>query len=418
MSDIERWWRNDSSIFHLRDVPPRSETGTPEVKKEETSPGKTQPTSVGEIPLNNSQPARPLLEDEPVDVEARRAPASGTETRPAQPPKTIAAASAAAPASNQPVARPPMARKADETLAAPIHREPPKEPRARRSGGLWAAVVILALALAAVTGYGALVLRRNNISIAQLPGMNRLITGLNGRMDATETKLRDLTSNWGNVQNHVAALDRKLGSNLQLARRQAQDLVDQAQTRIEAEVGRNNQRVDARLSRLESGQQDDQKRLAELGNQVGGARQEIGASRDETQRDMASLRQEVDHNGNDIRALGQKIERQKVTFEATKNKPQELVPGISMTVTKTNVNYQRFEGYLTLAADSRTIWLPDTGAQQSVVFVPRQSSRPYDLVVTAVRPDGVVGYLMLPASEDHGQGAAGGAGAAATAPGL
>jgi hypothetical protein len=418
MSDIERWWRNDSSIFHLRDVSPRSETGTAEVKKEETSPGKTQQASVGEIPLNSSQPVRSLLEDEPASIETRRAPASGIGTQPAQPPKTVAAAGAAAPPSSKPVGRPHMARNADETPAAPIHREPPKEPRARRSGGLWAAVVILALALAAVTAYGALVLRRNNISIAQLPGMNQLITGLNGRMDATETKLRDLTSNWGNVQNHVAELDRKLGSNLQLARRQAQDLVDQAQTRIEAEVGRHNQAVDGRLSRLESSQQDDQKRLAELGNQVGGVRQEIGASRDETQRNVASLRQEVDQNGNGIRALDQKIQRQKVTFEAAKDRPQELVPGISMTVTKTNVSYQRFEGYLTLTADSRTIWLPDTGAQQSVVFFPHQSSQPYDLVVTAVRPGGVVGYLMLPAREDGRQGSAGDAGAAATAPGL
>ena len=279
-------------------------------------------------------------------------------------------------------------------------------------------VVILALALGALTWYGSLILRQNNISLAQLPGMSQLITGLSGRMDATETKLRDLTNNWGNVQDHVAELDRRLGSNLQLARNQAQGLVDKAQTRIEAEVDRHNKSVDGRLSQLESARQGDQKRLAELGNQVSGVRQEIGASRDETQREVASLRQQVDQNGNDIQALGQKIERQKVTFEAAKNKPQQLVPGISMTVTKTNVEYQRFEGYLTLAANGRTIWLADAGAQRSVVFFPHDSSQPYDFVVTAVRPGGVVGYLVVPANQDQGQGAAGGSGTAATAPGL
>jgi hypothetical protein len=221
----------------------------------------------------------------------------------------------------------------------------------------------------------------------------------------------------GNVQDHVAELDRRLGSNLQLARNQAQGLVDKAQTRIEAEVDRHNQSVDGRLSQLESARQDDQERLAELGNQVSGVRQEIGRSRDETQRDVASLRQQVDQNGNDIRALSQKIERQKVTFEAAKDKPQQLVPGISMTVTKTNVEYQRFEGYLTLAANGRTIWLADAGAQRSVVFFPHDSSQPYELVVTAVSPGGVVGYLV-PANQDQGQGAAGGSGTAATAPGL
>jgi hypothetical protein len=283
---------------------------------------------------------------------------------------------------------------------------------------LWAAVVILALALGAVTWYGALVMRRNNISMAQLPGMDRLITGLSGRMDATEGKLRDLTNNWGNVQDHVAQLDRKLGSNLQLARKQTQDLVAAAQTRIEAEVGQHNRNVDGRPSRLEAGQQDDQQRLADLGNQVSGARQDISTSRGEAQRDVAALRQQVDQDGHEIRALDQKIERQKVTFEASKDKPQELVPGISMTVTKTNVDYQRFDGYLSLAADGRTIWLPDSRAQQSVVFFPHESSQPYHLVVTGVRTSGVVGYLMLPANDYRGQGAAGEAGTPPTRPGL
>lgn len=226
MSEVERWWRDDSSIFDLRDAPPPcAEARTAEAKKEETSLIKNQPTPVGDVPLDNGQRVKPWLEDDPVGAAAHSLPASGTSTQATQVPKTAAAP----PGSKKLVFRP---QNASEARAAPIYRGQPAEPRGQRSAGLWAAVVILALALVAITWYGALVLRQNNISVAQLPGMNGLITGLGGRMDATEAKLRNLTNNWGNVQDHVAELDRKVGSNLRLAGKQAQTLVDRAKRKL------------------------------------------------------------------------------------------------------------------------------------------------------------------------------------------
>lgn len=323
-----------------------------------------------------------------------------------------------------PVSTRPTSRESGKTMTALITEEKsPKSPK-HRSGGLWAAVVILGLALGAVTWYGALALRQNNITISQLPGVQRLITGLSGRMDATEARLRDLTINWGKVEGHVAELDRKLSSGLRLARKQTQELVDQAQARIEAEMGQHNQVIDARLSRLESGQQDERARLAQLQNevqnQVSGVQQEVDAGQEESGRALAALRQEVDQNGNELSALNRKLDRQKVTFEASKGTPQELASGISVTVTKTNVRYQRFQGYLTLVNDGRTLWLPDVGAQQSVVFFPQQSSQPYDLVVTAVNANGVAGYLMVPVGGNRGQGTTtqDATGTAASAPGF
>jgi hypothetical protein len=218
MKEVERWWRDDSSILDLREThPPRAETRTAEAKKEETSPRENRPTSVGDVLLSSGQRAKPWLRDDPLSAAQHSPPASAAATQPTQARKTAAAA----PGSKKLVSG---AMNPREAVAAPIYRGQPAEPQGNRSAGLWTAVVILALALVAITSYGALVLRQNNISVAQLPGMNRL----GGRMDATEAKLRDLTNNWGNVQDHVAELDRKLGSNLQLAGKQAQTLVDRA----------------------------------------------------------------------------------------------------------------------------------------------------------------------------------------------
>ncbi|HEY6292451.1 MAG TPA: hypothetical protein VI455_12950 [Terriglobia bacterium] len=379
MSDMERWWKDDSIILNLRDNP--GETAKPEQ------------TCVGEVPLNSSEPAKP---PEPGPAGKKDEPEHAKTTGPA------GSAVAAKPAPAEPAAK--QKGQNVKGTAAPVTEQKAARSAKPRSGGLWAAVVILALALGAVTWYGDLALRQNNVSLTQLPGLQRLATGLKGRMDATEAKLLDLTDRWESVQNRVADLDHKLGSGLQRARRQTQELVAEAQGRMESEMARNDQAVNGRLAGLESTEQDQVKRLAAIQNQVSDLGQEMAAGHEQSERDLAGVRQQVDQNGSDLSALNQKLERRKVDFEASKDSAQELESGISLTVTKTNVGYQRFEGYLTLASESRTLWLRDVGAQQSVVFFARESSQPYDLVVTAVSANGVVGYLMLPAGGGQAEG--------------
>ena len=109
----------------------------------------------------------------------------------------------------------------------------------------------------------------------------------------------------------------------------------------------------------------------------------------------------VGQSRSDLQGLAQKVERQRVGFEVAKNRQQELVPGISLTVTRTDPQYQRFEGYLELVEDSRTLWLSKVAAQQAVPFYLKQGGQPYDLVVENVRRDGVVGYLLVP--QDKGR---------------
>ena len=175
MSDIERWWRDDSSIFHLRDVPPHKETAAVQTKNEEAFAGKPHQTSVGEIPLSDGLRVRPSLEDAPATAAAHNGPGSEAPDQPAQARDDAVAADGEAPGSSNRVAQ---SERVDEDAPKSAHQEPPPGSARRRSGGLWAAVVILALALGALTWYGSLILRQNNISLAQLPGMSQLITGL------------------------------------------------------------------------------------------------------------------------------------------------------------------------------------------------------------------------------------------------
>ena len=94
---------------------------------------------------------------------------------------------------------------------------------------------------------------------------------------------------------------------------------------------------------------------------------------------------------------GQQLHREKVTFEINRGSPAELTPGVTLTVLKTDVSYQRFRGYISLTGEGKTLWLNDLSAKEAVDLYSPQYSHPYSLVVTTVSKDGVVGYLLLPA---------------------
>jgi hypothetical protein len=86
-----------------------------------------------------------------------------------------------------------------------------------------------------------------------------------------------------------------------------------------------------------------------------------------------------------------------MTFELVKNSPTELAPGVTLTILKTDVSYQRFNGYITLTNEGKTLWLKNLNAKEAVDLYSPQYDHPYSLIVTAVNEDGVAGYLLLPA---------------------
>lgn len=281
-------------------------------------------------------------------------------------------------------------------------REPPRQ-EASRSGsgaGPWVAIVLLVIALLAVSGYSYLGLRKNNISLSQLPGLTDLVGSLGGRMNAAEAQLGEFSSKWSGLADRVTALDRKVTVSLSKSHQQTLALVAAAESRMNAQMDNRTQALDTRLARVESDQAEDKARLAQAEDQmhqeVAGLRQEMGGNRDSTARDLAGLRRQVDQGQNDVRALNQQVARQRVDFEATRNTAVELAPGVTLTVLKTNVSYQRFEGYLSLTQEGRTLWLRNAGLRQGLSFYSKEDDRPYALVVTNVNRNGVVGYLLVP----------------------
>jgi hypothetical protein len=159
--------------------------------------------------------------------------------------------------------------------------------------------------------------------------------------------------------------------------------------------------VDARLNNVESMQSQDRAQLALLNDQlraqVASLREQLTAAQENTGRDLASLQGQVNEDQGNLHTLGQQLHREKVLFEIVKDSPAELVPGVTLTVLKTDASYQRFRGYISLTNEGKTLWLNDLSAKEAVDLYAQQYSHPYSLIVTTVRKDGVVGYLLLPA---------------------
>jgi len=130
--------------------------------------------------------------------------------------------------------------------------------------------------------------------------------------------------------------------------------------------------------------------------QIAGARQEIRGEMAQVDQRVAGLGRELDGNRRDLASLRDELGRDRVDFEVAKNRSSELAPGISLGVTRTDIRYRRFDGWVWLLPDRRTVWVRDQVAQRPVVFYSKVDHRPYELVITHVTGNSVAGYLLAP----------------------
>jgi hypothetical protein len=96
------------------------------------------------------------------------------------------------------------------------------------------------------------------------------------------------------------------------------------------------------------------------------------------------------------RLLADAVDRNRIDFEVSRNKTQEVAPGIFLTVRETDVERQQINGWLQISEDGRTVWLRDQSAQKVMIFATKHDERSHELVFTRVGSQGVAGYLLIP----------------------
>lgn len=206
-----------------------------------------------------------------------------------------------------------------------------------------------------------------------------------------------MTGGWESLGQHVTALEGKVNRNLEQTRKYAEGLTEQLHQQISAELEARTSALNTRLSEVQSEQTAQDAQLAKVEGEL---RQEINSAREETGRNFSDVHQQVDENAHNLQSLSQQIARERVDFEVTKGRTKELVPGISLQISGTNDQYQRFRGSLWLLQDHRTLWLRDESVHEPVRFYHKNGEEPYELVVTGVTGHSAVGYLLVPVQQE------------------
>ncbi len=266
----------------------------------------------------------------------------------------------------------------------------------RRTAALWTALASLAVVLAVVAAYGYAVLSNQNSQLAWLPGLAKSISAVRARTSGLEAALKE----WGRKQDDLAArvqnLDAGWQSRLDKVRMQAAGLVGNAYQKEREELNARTAALNAQIAAMATRQQAEHTRLKQLEQRLAMTRQEFASLRENYTRGLAAVQEQQISNQRAISSLNNALSTDQINFEAEKNQDAEIVPGVSLHLTGTDIAHQRFGGWVWLAATRRRIWVKRQAIQAPIVFYPSDGGEAYELVVTRVKQNDVTGYMLVP----------------------
>ena len=269
--------------------------------------------------------------------------------------------------------------------------------------------LILALAIAAGAWYAYPMLKQHDAALAQFTGVQKTIDALGDQLKQADSKLQSWADQQQDVRDQMSKLGKRVEARMESARKQAQEASAETLRKVQAQIDGQIQAVEGRLAHLESADDKQQTRVAELQRELGELRANLSKQADELnavrrqmdenginhERQIASLKETEESDRRDVNAIEDKLRVRRVDFEVTKNHSRELAPGISLGLTGTDVAHRRVTGWMWVMPDRRTIWLRGQGAQEPVVFYGYKDGKKRELVITGVTGNSAVGYLLL-----------------------
>jgi chaperonin cofactor prefoldin len=234
------------------------------------------------------------------------------------------------------------------------------------------------------------------------------------RISAAEDAVRSWTSEreaWAKRLNKVEA---RVDGTLRAARKDAEEIAARTEQRVQAQLDERTTNLQAKVDRIQSAEQSVDARLSSMQGQLSQMQaaneQEVERLREEVRqareagnatlagldRQIARVDQRSDESRSDLESLHRRVDRERIGFEVAVNRDRELAPGVNLDVSHTDISHQRFDGWVSLMPDRRTIWIHGRGLQQPLVFYNQGDDRPRELVVTRVTKYSVVGYVVEP----------------------
>ncbi|HET9215829.1 MAG TPA: hypothetical protein VFR18_02550 [Terriglobia bacterium] len=284
-----------------------------------------------------------------------------------------------------------------------------EQPKTLRHGhrGVWSAVALF-LTIGVVGGslwWLNSQLRTQGSSVAKLPGMQKNVDSLNQRMIGAETALSVLPAEMNKVNGRVDALDKRVTAAQRAA--SARPATTPASPAI-AELGTNVAQLNEQMAKLQAQHEDDAAKMEALRGELADTRQEtaqqFAAVKSGIPQDamptVAALQTAVHKNEAGITSLATKMDRSRHDFEVHEDNVIEIVPGVLLTIRDTNVGRQEVSGWIYLENDRRVVYLKNHGLLQPITVYGVYGKDSHDIVITRVRKDDAVGFVLSPKSEN------------------
>ncbi len=282
---------------------------------------------------------------------------------------------------------------------------------ARRSRMFWPAAVVLAGIAAIGAWLAAPLMTKHDAPPIYAPreaGASPM-DALGARVKSVEEKLKTWSADNSGLGGRVSQIEKSFTAGIRRARAETTALVES----LRREMNRSFEALHSRLEGVESVQRETHDEVARLQSDLAAVRQELAGFREanaqqwsqlgqiqeaqaSTQNEVSGLQAETRSNQRKVDALSYQVDRQHVGFEVSRDRSQEVVSGVYLTIKQTNVARQQVGGWIQIAADGRFVWLEDISAQQPVSFAARNDERPYQLVFTRVSEGTASGYLLVP----------------------
>ena len=284
------------------------------------------------------------------------------------------------------------------------------KPSERRTGIIPAVVVLLIAGVIAVAWVGyPLITKHFSSQPNPLPVAKAEPNPLDARLNSAEEKLNGWMYERAGLMDRMNQIEKSLGTNIRRARSEATALVEG----VKREMGQSLAAIQSRVSGVESIQHETHDEIARLQDDLATARRELEAIRQttaqqtsqvrlieqaqqSTQSQVSGLQGRMLSNQNRVDTLSHQVDRRRIDFEVSKDRTDEVVPGIYLTVKRTDVGRQQVNGWLQIASDGRFVWLSGTGAQHPIAFSSRGDDRASQLVFTRIEDRSAAGYVLVP----------------------
>ena len=284
----------------------------------------------------------------------------------------------------------------DQSIDTPVYHR-------RRTAGLWTALASLAVALAVGAAYGYSVISKHKAELTWLYGRTSSYSIVRERVNRLEASLKEWTVRQESLAAHVKKMDAGWKSGLNDVRLHAAELVANAHEKDHDELNQRTAALSAQIAETTSRQHAELVHIAQLEKELAGTRQELASAKASYTRELAALQQQQVSNQRAISSLDNVLSTDEVDFEAKKNHDAEIVPGVSLHLTTTNIAHQLYGGWIWLTRSRRRIWIRRQVIESPQVFYPVPGGEAYELVVTRVNPKEIAGYLLVPGDTNGDQ---------------